>query len=254
MSKIIAIKEKTKGENSNIALYRRILKYPPFAIKRKTGVMKIRHNVKSGYVESVAPEYVTVEDAEKLFIAISTCDKIKENFKVHASVIRKFCNANDNNYIMKALERLTKLTITYNFPNKKRGALHLVNRVELDYETGFIEIHLEPEFARLCRVKGLKLNIEIFSKLSPVAKNLYMFITSNYADTFTEDLLIERTVIQTDRKDNAQKLLKKAMEELVTHKAIKSYQRYKKDKVWFYRIKRFPILGKILKVEIKESL
>ncbi len=69
-------------ENKNVNIYRRLLKYPPFAVSRKGGAMTINHKLKNGKeIIATAPEYVTTEDAEKLY-TLCYIAQIYKNYKI----------------------------------------------------------------------------------------------------------------------------------------------------------------------------
>lgn len=68
-----------------------------------------------------------------------------------------------------------------------------------------------------------------YSKLGNTAKNLYSYIATNTGDIFDENLLIERAVIQNNRKCDNQTALKKALNELKSEYIIKNFKLLKKD-------------------------
>jgi len=210
--------------------------------------MKIKHIVNGGSVVIEAPEYVTSEDLEKLYAAMYVCrdkgkvvqsDTMKSvRLTMHVSTIRIVTNCNDDSYIHEALKRLAKLTITYT-RDKKYVVMHLVNRAEFDPATGILDLYIDSDFYNRCINEPLSLALDIYCTLSPTGKNLYSFLISNSADTFLEDTLIERAVIQVQYRYNAQKILKKTLNELVSKHVIKAWERYKKNGQWYVEIDRY---------------
>jgi len=237
--------------NSLLDIYRRVLKYPPVATGRKDGPMKIRHDVDRGSIVIEAPEYVTSEDLEKLYVAMHitqngngkiTRSDIAKTVKIqlHVSSLRAITRCNDDFYIRDALQRVAKITITYdNHADKKYIVMHILNRAELDEKTGIINLYLDSDFYNRCIEEPLSINIDTYCSLSPTAKNLYSFLISNSASVFLEDTLIERAVIQTQYRYNAQKILKKTLNELMLKHVIKAWRRFKKKKQWYIEIDRY---------------
>ena len=235
-------------DDKHIDVYRRVLKYPPVAAKRRPGPMKIQHILNdAGTVMVEAPEYVTSEDLEKLY-AVMYVSRIKgevvyyEDVKsvkvrVHISSIRNICCAHDDKYIHDALQRVTKLTISFVF-GKKYVTMHLLNRVEFDPSIGIITAYIDYDFYKRCVYEPLRLSVDTYCTLSPIAKNLYSFLVSNTANIFHENTLIERAVIQTSRTDKAQAMLRKALNELVSCGVIASYHRTKSNGQWIITIAR----------------
>jgi len=239
---------KKNKDNSLVDIYRRVLKYPPVATKRKDGPMKIQHNVNGGSVIIEAPEYVTSEDLEKLYAAMYVCrdkgrvvqsDTTKSvRLTMHVSTIRIVTNCNDDSYIHESLKRMAKLTITYT-RDKKYIVMHLVNRAEFDPATGILDLYIDQDFYNRCIEEPLSISIDTYCSLSPTAKNLYSFLASNSANVFLEDTLIERAVIQTPYHYKAQAILKKTLDELVVKHIIKAWKRYKKNGKWHIEIDRY---------------
>jgi len=240
-----------KKNKDNVDIYRRVLKYPPVAVSRKDGPMKIKHNVNGGSVVIEAPEHVTSEDFEKLYAAMYitqngngkiTRSDIAKTVKIqlHVSSLRAITRCNDDFYIRDALQRVAKITITYdNHADKKYIVMHILNRAELDEKTGIIDLHIDQDFYNRCIEEPLSISIDTYCSLSPTAKNLYSFLISNSASTFLEDTLIERAVIQTPYHYKAQAILKKTLDELVVKHIIKAWKRYKKNGKWHIEIDRY---------------
>ncbi|MCL4546260.1 MAG: hypothetical protein M1576_00770 [Deltaproteobacteria bacterium] len=179
-------------ENKNVNIYRRLLKYPPFAVSRKGGAMIISHKLKNGKeIIAIAPEYVTVEDAEKLYTVCYLAQR-DETFKIintekfgkMAEItvfiwdIRKLTNCNDDGYIYKALDRITGIKIQYNF-EKNKTSVHIINAVKFNQKTGEINILMDLTMFKNFAGKSLTINIEKYNSLTPVAKNLYGWISHN---------------------------------------------------------------------------
>lgn len=202
-----------------VEVYRRILKYPPFTPGRAGGVMHIKHQLTDGYIEATAPEHVTTEDAEKMFVCIVLAKEKRSEEKTittscHIADVRKIINCNDDKYIERALKRTAKLTLSMHF-SKKTIVTHIIHYVELDYATGIITIVWDRLIYDACKTKALTLNLSLYIRLTPVAKNLYSFLIANQGREFYEDTVVERCVIKAKRKDKAQEMLKKALNELV---------------------------------------
>lgn len=227
---------------TDIDIYDHVLKYPPFAAKRRPGPMRIEHKLKNGNsVVAEATESITTEDAEKLFAAILVSRVASESDEgatliCHIKDIRKVTNDNDDEHIVTALERLKKLTITADYGEHKL-VTGFVAEVTM-HSSGLIVLVLTPSFWQYCRERRLSLNVDTYCSLPPVAKNLYSFIVSNSGDVFKEETLIERAVIEDQRKDNAQLALKRALNVLTDRHIIRGYRRVKKDKTWYVAIAR----------------
>jgi hypothetical protein len=233
-------------KNCYVDIYRRILKYPPFALKRKKGTMRIVHHVDGRNAEATAAEYVTVEDAEKIFAALYLAKNIKNAnlngteitaSQCHISKLRRLTNCNDDIYIEHCLQRVRSLTINYTF-EKGFIVTGILHDARLD-KRGILTILWNKDFFDACKQKALSLNLSVYSNLSPTAKNLYSFLIANNSPyPFSEDLLFERCGITDGRKDNRQKLLKQALQELVDKGVIAGYEVEKKDGKRMYHIQR----------------
>ncbi len=232
--------------NGIINVYRRIIKYPCCALQRKKGPMMLKHHSKNGTVTVQAPEYVTTEDFEKLYIVLmlaqqKKCKVEETEYTIHIETNMKDIAAviNSNNYpsIFASLERLAKITVKYNFYNVV-GILHVLDCVEWNKQNGKVKININKNFFDLCRMKFLSLNCITYTKLSPAARNIYCFLISNSQNTYNEEILIERGVIQCTRRDNARRLLKQALDDLVQARIIQSYKVKKSEKGYMYKIVR----------------
>ena len=223
-------------KDKNVKIYRRLLKYPPFVPWKKGDQMTIIHHLKSrAQITVTAPEPVTVSDAEKLYSAIYCAENIRDgeetvSFIAKISKIHKLTNCNNEEYIVSSLERITKLTIKYEFKKKKIVIFHIIDKVEFDPGTGILSIRMPKETYYAFKNKALTINLKNFTDLKPGTKNLYGFLITNPGGRFKEDLLIERAVITTDRKDHAQRSLKKGLEELKNNNIIKDFKIQKKDR------------------------
>lgn len=231
-----------------ISIYHRLLKYPPFAVKTQQGTMKIVHQMRNGgKVEALAPQSVTTLDAEKLYIAILN-GKFWKRLKVgHSDVIllcvfiydlAKRTKNNDYYSIIRSLERISTMTISYS-GNGIRETTHLLHRVYYDKRTGYVEMLVDYKFYVYCKEKGLKLNIEKYTLLDPITKNLYCYIISNSGSRFREETLINRINIRSSRKDGDQFKLRKSLQELKDKHIIKDFSIQKKQKERFVIIERF---------------
>ena len=232
-------------EKMELKIYRRLLKYSPFAPTRSslgTG-HKVIHRLKNGAtITASAVDVVTVSDAEKLYSAIF-CKYSEERgekyvtFKAKIRDIQKMTNCKDPEYIFNCIEKITKLSIVYdNF--FKRKVFHVVGDAEFERELGEIKIEMPIETYNSFLNKALTLNLKKFIELRPITKNLYGFITSNSSLEFREDLLIERTASASERKDKAQSILKKALVELKNNYIIQDFKIEKKNKVRFIILKK----------------
>lgn len=240
-----------KPTTSKVELYRRLLKYPPFAVGRQPGPMRIVHHLAGGEVVAVAAETVTAEDAEKLYAAIYIAQSQSVEvrridyegvaavaFKVHIYAISQLTNCRNYDYIVAALSRLRALTITYNFQSTlvTTGLLHAI---KYDKDTGNITILAWADIWDACSTKALTLNLSIYCQLSPSAKNLYSFLATNSGNKFAADTLIERSVIRASRSDNCRMLLDRALSELTEYGVIQSWGRAKTSGGYTYEIKRY---------------
>lgn len=229
-------------KKKKVDVYRRLLKYPPFAVSREAGAMKIVHKLKNGKeIIATALEYVTSADAEKLYALCYIAQKNKSYNIIHTEKlgrmaeitaflwdIRKLTNCNDDNYIFQAIDRITGIKINYNF-FKKMTITHIVHKAKFNPETGKINILMDWNMFRNFSKKALTINIENYANLSPAGKNLYGYIASNSACDLTEKLLIERTVIRSARYCESQRTLKRALLELKEKHIIKNFEIEKKS-------------------------
>ncbi len=228
-------------KTKNVDVYRRILKYPPFSLSRKAGAMNIKHKLEKGEIVASCAEHVTSEDAEKLYALcyavqknktykVIKTEKFDEIAELTANIwdIRKLTNCNDDMYIYKALDRITGIKISYNF-GKKKSSTHIIHVVKFDQNTGEINVLMPLDMFKNFQIKALSIDIEKYSKLSATAKNLYGYLATNSGILFHEELLVERAVIQNNRKCNDQTALKKALSELKKEYIIKDFKISKKD-------------------------
>lgn len=115
-------------KDDKVNIYRRILKYPPFAVGKKSGAMAIIHHTKNGKVVARSAEYVTTEDAEKLYCILyiaqknNTVKTINVTDKDFGDIIRidvlindikKITNNHDEQSILNSINRLQSLDIIY---------------------------------------------------------------------------------------------------------------------------------------------
>jgi hypothetical protein len=235
-----------KKDNKNVKIYRRLLKYSPFVPRRKDGVMKIIHNLKGNRrIEAIAPEFVSVSDAEKLYVAIYIANKTQNIsidgsqalFSVYIKDIKKACNINNENYIFEALKRITQITITYYFTKTKR-VFHIIDAVDFNSNTGVVKIKMPSETFKAFLEKAAHINIEKYIELKPVAKNLYGYISSNSSNMFRENLLIERTASGATRKDKAQSIIRESFAELKNSHIINDFKIVKKGGQRYINIKK----------------
>lgn len=234
-----------------VEIYRRILKYPPFACRRKPGPMEVVHVIGGGRAISRAVETVTPEDWE-VMLAIALLVQRGE-VKVHhshdekidvvvvettmARVAKLLCT---NNYdrVWQSIRRLKLLVIEYHFSRGKM-IMSLIHKAAWNRSTNSISIMLDEGFWKYCTEKPLTIDFNMYTLInSPVAKNLYSYITANSANRFDEDTLIERAVIHASRTDNARAILIDALNELVEKHVIDSYTKTKQNGKWVYEIKR----------------
>ncbi len=235
-------------KDDKVSIYRRVLKYPPFAVSKKSGAMLITHNTAHGKVVARAVEYVTTEDAEKLFCimyisqknntvkTISVSDKDFGNIiriDVNIKDIKKIVNSHDETSILGSIRRLQNLDITYFEIEKKKTisevGIHPLLKYSFQAQTGILTLFLDKNFYNACNDKTLQIDISKYSKLSATGKNLYGFIASNSGEIFTESLLIERAVIQASRKSEEQRAIKRALSELKKEFIIEDFKITKKD-------------------------
>jgi hypothetical protein len=229
-------------ENKNVNIYRRLLKYPPFAVSRKGGAMIISHKLKNGKeIISTAAEYVTVEDAEKLYALCYIAQMNKsyriintEKFGKMAEItvfiwdVRKLTNCHNDGYIYQALDRITGVKVRYNFV-KNISTTHIIYAANFNQDTGEINVLMDLNMFKNFTEKSLTIDIEKYTSLTPVAKNLYGFIATNPSNIFKENTLIERAVIQAKRRNKAQDILKKALNKLKEANIIQDFKITKKE-------------------------
>lgn len=223
----------------DLQIYRRLLKYSPFLLKRHEGPMKVEHTLENGaVVRAVAPQAVTVEDAEKLFTLIyliqtkglPTTIMMHGNIKVIATTcnikdIAKVLNTHNYPSIIDALGRVKELTLHFPILEKHQHLdTSLLHENIYDAKNGQIEILLNFNFYVSCINKGLHINLQRYLSLSPTTKNLYAYLCSNPSLKFKEELLFERTGINSGRTADKRASLKKGLNELVKLKYIFSYK------------------------------
>lgn len=235
-----------------VEIYRRILKYPPFVTRRKPGPMEVVHVLRNGgrviarSVETVTPEdwevmlaialLVQRQSAKAYHSSNEKIDVVVVETKI-ASIAKLLCS-NNYNRVWESIRRMKLLTIEYHFPEGKM-ILSLVHKAAWNRNDNSISIMLDKGFWKYCTEKPLTIDFNMYTLInSPVAKNLYSFIIANPANRFDEDTLIERAVINANRKDNARAILTDALNELVEKHVIDSYARTQQNDRWIYEIKR----------------
>ena len=253
-------------KDNKVNIYRRVLKYPPFSAGKKSGAMEIIHNTKKGKVIATAHEWITTEDAEKLYNIIYIAqtnkqvkiiniddDKLKNIIKININIkdIKKLTNNHNESKILDSIRRLKTLVITYQELIKNKliteKAISIIIEYDFDARTGILTLYLNKEFYEACENKNLAINLDIYNKLTATSKNLYSFLATNSGNIFTEDLLIERLVILNKRKCDNQTAIKKALLELKSEHIIKDFKIVKKDS------KRLINIDKFNKKEINHS-
>jgi hypothetical protein len=238
---------KKHHREGNIEIYRRILKYSPFALKRRKGIHHSVHRLDTGgTITAVAHEVVTVEDAEKLYALIlhGQADEIKtvcNNFSVVAvhcklSDIKNNTKCHDYKKIVRALERVAGMTLKYEYAADDILITHIIHKITMKKDT--VTAMFDADFFRACQEKSLTLHFPTYQQLTPVGKNLYGFLISNSGNVFSEDLLLERCGIGKGRKDKMQHVLKRALQELTDKAIIITYDVIKKNGKRMYQIHR----------------
>jgi hypothetical protein len=228
---------------SELKVYRRLLKYPPWAPWRHDGPMTIKHKLKNkATITATAPEFVTVSDAEKLYAAIyySFAERHvgeEVEFKAVIGKIRKKTNCGNEDYIFTAIERVTQLTIKYS-GGRKDILFHIINRVEFDKLTGILTIKMPLETYDAFKNKKLTLNLDNYIELQPIGKNVYGFLASNSACRFRESLMFERAGITTKRENDKQKILKRALLDNKNNYIIQDFKIEKKNRQRYVIIDR----------------
>lgn len=237
-----------KKDDKKVSIYRRILKYPPFAVSKKSGAMLITHHTKNGKIVARAAEYITTEDGEKLFCimyiaqknnTVKTISVSDEDFgniiriDVLIKDIKKIVNSHDERSILNSISRLLSLDITYFETSKNKiiseTGIHPLLKYSFQAQTGVLTLFFDKNFYNACNDKELQIDISKYSKLNATGKNIYSFIASNSGNLFNENLLLERAVINTQYKFKAQQMLKKSLNELKKEFIIKDFQIIKKD-------------------------
>lgn len=86
--------------------------------------------------------------------------------------VAQMLRCHNYSYIIKAIQRVAKLTISWS-DHAQGGITHLVHRATWNQETGELWILFDRNFYEACISHYLKIDLDIYSQLSPVAKNLY---------------------------------------------------------------------------------
>lgn len=238
------------SKSKTVEIYHRLIKYPPWALKRRPGAMKIVHQLHGGRVEYTAKEYITPEDSEVLYAALYLAQN-KQASVYHATIdkfdltavsiwdtdLMKLLNTHNRDRIIASLRRLRTLTISFHTPDSvyTTGVLH---SIKYDFSTGTVSLLFPSELWHAFSTKTLTLNLDKYLILSPAAKNLYQFLYSNSASHFNENTLIQRTNIESSRMDNAQAQLHKALNELAAQHIIAEWKLEKCNGIRYIRIDR----------------
>lgn len=215
------------NHDKEIDIYRRILRYPPFLLRRQPGPMRIEYSLPNGgKVVTHCSEAITTEDGEKLFAVMYlasqygvkewACDGIEvvvSSFPIRE--LRQITNCHDDQYLITTLRKLRGLTITYIFPDGQRAVLGIIHEVKWDHNT--ISVLLNQKFYELCTRKKLTISFSLYQRLSPTAKNLYLFLSSSPNSKLELNTLVQRIGIQCTRPDNIRTKLIRALRELVRH-------------------------------------
>lgn len=229
-----------------VNIYRGVLKYPPFSVQKKHGSMRIVHHLSGGgEVICEAIHAVTVNDAEKIFAAVFYSQNVVEGEMgtlrgtVKMQDIRRITGCNDDAAILVALRRAAGLVITCKYEaTKTMTVTHLIHKIVYRKDEGQVDVLFDTDFYNACREKGLMLDLETYCGLSPTAKNLYSFLTTNSGDKFRSKLLIERSCIFAKRHSNARKSLFRSLNELRDRGIINSFSVEKEDRVDFVCIEK----------------
>jgi hypothetical protein len=245
--------KKLGKSDENLEVYRRILKYSPFLLKREKGGHLVTHHLEGGgIITTAAARAVSVEDGTKLYALMlnkesAITEDIHGDFRVivvkcKLSKIRMACNSHDYSQIFKALERIAGLTISYESGKNDKSfnafVTHIIHSVKMSEPKNEVIALFDADFFRACQEKSLTLHFPTYQQLSPAAKNLYSFLISNSGNVFSEDLLFERCGLTQGRKDDRQRTLKKAMQEIVDRAIIVGHKVEKKNGVRMYYIQR----------------
>jgi hypothetical protein len=247
-----------KDDKKFVNIYRRVLKYPPFAAGKKSGAMLITHNTKEGKIIATAHEWITTEDGEKLYnimyiaqknkqVKIINIDdnKLKNIIRIDVNIkdIKKLTNNHNESKILDSIRRLKTLVITYQEISKNKiiteKAINIIIQYDFDAKSGILTLYINREFYLACENKNLTINLSIYNKLTATSKNLYSFIATNTGTIFTENLLIERAVIFNKRQCDNQTAIKKALSELKNEHIIKNFIISKKDGKRLINIDKF---------------
>lgn len=198
-------------------------------------------------IEISSPHYVTTTDAEKLYFTMvygRQGRRLKEGgidvivLYIHIYDLSKKIGNNDYENILQSLERIMDLRISYSGKGIK-DITHFLHKVFYDRNTGYIQVLVDYNFYIACINEGLRLDFEKYGVLNPVSKNLYCYLISNSNNKFREELLIDRTNISASRKDKAQSMLRKSLQELKDKYIIEDFIIEKKKGQRFVIIKQF---------------
>lgn len=221
-----------KNKNTDTHVYHRLARYPVFPLSPKK---KVVQQVKEGMVIMQSVAEVSTEHFEKLFVLLHLDQKgltereilVSEKFegkefiliKCKIKEIAKILNSKDYKNIVEAFEKLATVTITFvlkNYKGEKERRLTTHPILFADYKESetTILIGMEKFFYEICLEKSLQINIKHYVKLSPLAKNLYLFLLANYEkNEFNLDTVCQRTNLHL-RPSDARKQLRKALKQI----------------------------------------
>ncbi len=236
---------------NDVEIYRRFLKYP-FGLPKRKGISHyVKHILNNGRIEYKAPDPIGTEDTEVLYtlftliqqgktmITLSNTEKIPVTcVETTVQDIAKELNTHNYQRVLDSLRRLKGLSMHCYYGKKKEVHINIIYRIEYFRDTGGIRILIAEEIYRALMNKTLTISYDTYIDLSPTAKNLYTYLTTNSGDTFKEDTMIERAVILASRKCDAQVKLREAVDDLKNNGIIRDYSRRKKDGTWYITIDR----------------
>jgi hypothetical protein len=243
----------------DIKMFNRILRYEIFSVseKRQKGYDKTIRLEDDANIRVTCFETVNQHDKDLLFVLVYFfCEAEKhgvvdivlhEDIRVIAADfyirdISLLLKNHDYDYFKKCLDRLTSLTIFFS-DRKKSEAVRFIQHYKINEEDKTITVYINYDFYLQCKKDGLIINLTTLLNLKKqIAKQLYCVIISN-SNISLEKTLIERTAINANRYDNAQRLLRQAFEELVKKHVIKNFTLDKaKNGKWHYVYERYQVV------------
>lgn len=237
-------KQKNMLKNTDTKIYHRLVRYPIYPVSARK---KVVQSVDKGTIIMQSSTPVSIEHFEKLFVLLHLTQTNKaeieflksEKFEGKEFVlircklfeIRKVLNSTNYENIIESFARLTFVNIIYdlvNFKEKERYKIvtHPILSAEHDVKNHTILVSIERFFYDVCLEKSLCINIKHFVKLSPIAKNIYLFLLANLdKEKFDLNTICQRCNLLGYKPADARKKIKKALSQIIDiTKLIKGFK------------------------------